>query len=55
MTTTYTKWPLNTPNGFKKYKTAIKYTKLLNSKALKNIPNLGKIYVLSGNPGAHAL
>jgi protoporphyrinogen oxidase len=40
MTTKFTKWPLDIPNGCQIFQMAINYTDIFHSKALQNIPNL---------------
>jgi hypothetical protein len=41
ITTKYTKWPQNIPNGLKIDQMVIKYTEILNSNTLQNLPKFG--------------
>jgi hypothetical protein len=52
ITTTYTKWSQNRPNGRKIDQTAIKYTNIFHCKSLKKLPKSGFWVenMPSGNP-----
>jgi hypothetical protein len=47
----YTKWPQNVPNGHVSYQIAVKYTNILHSEALQNLPKIVFENMPSGNPG----